>query len=121
MCSAVGGWRVAGANASVRVFVTRMRAMVDFDPDKDRRNRAKHGVPLALGGRVIADPWLMEWPDRSADYGETRWIGIGMVDGGVYVAVYTDRLDHVRMISVRRATRAEADIYYRSRDAGGDP
>lgn len=94
--------------------------MVAFDPDKDRRNRAKHGVPLALGARVIADPWLVEWPDMSVDYGEPRWIGIGMVDAKVYVAVYTDRLDHVRMISVRPATRSEAGIYYRSRHTGED-
>lgn len=94
--------------------------MVDFDPEKDRRNRAKHGLALALGGRVIADPWLVEVPDRSADYGEVRWLGIGMVDGNIYAAVYTDRLNHVRMISLRPATRSEVDTYYRSRGTGGD-
>ena len=94
--------------------------MVDYDPEKDRRNRAKHGVALEIGARVIADPQARFRPDLTMDYGEERWIATGLVDGVVHVAVYTQRRQHVRLISVRRATRAEADRYFAAR-GGHEP
>lgn len=95
--------------------------MIEFDPEKDRRNRAKHGVSLRLGQEVLSDPAALRRLDLSADYGEERWIILGLVRGTVHVAVYTERLDHVRIISVRVATRREADAYYRYRESGGEP
>lgn len=84
-----------------------------FDPAKDALNLQRHGVSLALGAEVLADPHGMEREDRSMDYGEARYLVLGMVRGTVYLAVYTERPEGPRFISVRKATRAEADLYYR--------
>jgi len=50
--------------------------------------------------------------DDRSDYGEVRRISIGMIDGIVFLAVvHTDRQDKTRIISARRANRAERKKY----------
>lgn len=87
----------------------------DFDPAKNAENLCKHGVSLALGAEVLADTNLIEEEDRSVNYGEARFIAFGMVQGVVYGMIYTERADHVRIISVRRATPRETDRYFQAR------
>jgi uncharacterized DUF497 family protein len=36
-----------------------------------------------------------------------------MVERGVLVVVYTERTDNIRIISARRATKHEQELYYR--------
>ena len=86
-----------------------------FGPAKDAENIRKHGLSLAFGANVIADLYSIEAIDDSFDYGEDRWNAIGMVDGTVYVATYTDREDGVRFISVRAASKKETDLYFQMR------
>ncbi len=84
-----------------------------FDDDKDRRNKARHGVSLAFGVRVLADPRALISIDLRFDYGEERLFALGMVDGTIWVCVHVALSDvTVRIISVRKATREEADDYY---------
>jgi uncharacterized DUF497 family protein len=87
----------------------------DFDPAKNAENLRKHGVSLALGAEVLADIHLIEEEDRTVSYGEVRFIAFGMVHRVVYGVIYTDRVDHVRIISVRRATPRETDRYFQAR------
>lgn len=86
---------------------------VEFDLEKDRRNREKHGLPLAVGGPVIEDAKargaVIE--DRRRDYGERRWIAYGRVAGVLLVCVFTERGGGYRIISLRRANRRERDVY----------
>jgi uncharacterized protein len=50
--------------------------------------------------------------DDRADYGEERWIGIGLLDGRVVVVVYTEpEHDCVRVISMRKALSHERRDY----------
>ncbi len=86
--------------------------MPSFDPAKDAKNLRDHGVSLAFGKKVVADPHAIEVIDDRFAYGEERWNVIGMIDGQVYVATYTDREEGVRFISVRAASKREADRYY---------
>ena len=86
-----------------------------YDPSKDRLNQAKHAIPLAFGARVIADPHSLEALGDRFDYGEERWNVIGMVEGVVYMATYTERVEGARFISVRRATAAETTQYFANR------
>lgn len=87
-------------------------AVPAFDPGKDAENQRKHGVSLAFGAKVVADPYSVEVIDNRFAYGEERWNVIGLVDGQVYVATYTDREEGVPFISVRPASKREADRYY---------
>jgi len=89
--------------------------MVTFDPEKNARNLAKHGLPLAFGTAVLADENLVEAIDDRMDYGEIRWNVLGMVDGVAYVLSYADREAGPHFISVRRADRRETDRYFQAR------
>ena len=93
--------------------------MIEFDTEKDRRNRAQHGLGLTLGAMVLTDPFIIERLDAVSDQGEERWVATGMAAGTAYVVVYTMRGDRVRLISVRRATNSEAAGYLKNRAGGG--
>ena len=43
--------------------------------------------------------------------GEARWMGLGKVEGKLYATVYTERFDHLRIISVRRASSKERRMF----------
>jgi uncharacterized DUF497 family protein len=46
--------------------------------------------------------------DTREDYGEDRWIGLGVLDTRVVVVVFTERgEDIIRIISLRKATTYE--------------
>lgn len=87
----------------------------DWDPDKNRRNLLGHGVDFQDAIRVFDSPTLERWDDRE-DYGEDRWLAVGLVDGieltVTYTDVLTDRGEVRRIISARRATRNERQAYY---------
>lgn len=72
---------------------------IEFDDEKDRINRAKHGLPLAAGYFVLANSVHSTIDDR-LDYGEERWIDYGVVNGRLRAGVH-------RIISVRKANRRE--------------
>jgi uncharacterized DUF497 family protein len=87
-----------------------------WDPEKDRRNRAKHGLPLAAGAAVlIGDPLAVSVPDVHPD--GDRWQTVGSAGGiAVLVVIHTEpRLswgrEVGRIISVRRATAEERRRY----------
>jgi uncharacterized DUF497 family protein len=44
-----------------------------FDPVKDAKNQRDHGVSLAFGTKVVADPHSIEVIDERFAYGEERW------------------------------------------------
>lgn len=83
---------------------------IDFDPAKNRLNRAKHGVDLADASRFDLDTALI-WSDDREDYGEVREVAIGFLDARLYVLVFTRRGNTIRAISLRKATQSEARRY----------
>ena len=82
--------------------------MIEFDAAKDAANIAKHGVSLARAEdfEVLA---IVE--DGRRDYGETRYLAFGRLDGEPHCLVFTDRNGALRAISLRRAHRKEMDRY----------
>jgi len=55
---------------------------------------------------------MLTAPDDREDYGEDRWIGIGMIRGHVVVIVFTERdEDTIRVISLRKALSHERTGY----------
>ena len=87
--------------------------MVSFkwDDDKADENYAKHGVSFELAQLVFEDPFAVERIDDRYNYGEQRFILVGMARGTVLFVVYTEREEHIRLISARRATKLERDDY----------
>lgn len=85
---------------------------VEFDGEKDRANRAKHGIPLAAAADMDLDAALVV-PDRRRDYGEARFWAVGPIAGRLHVLAFTMRGGTLRAISLRRANARERKRYER--------
>ncbi len=86
-----------------------------WDENKNRLNKAKHGVSFEIAQGVFDDPFQLNLQDRYED-GEERWQTIGSVEGVVVLLVaHTFRAEGgeeiVRIISARKATRQERNRY----------
>lgn len=81
-----------------------------FDPVKDRINREKHGLSLALAEALFAGPHLSIADDRF-EYGEIREVAFGFINDRFFACVYADRGDERRVISLRKATQTEVRRY----------
>lgn len=90
--------------------------MIDFDPDKDAGNLARHGISLAAAEMLLAG-FVVERIDDRHDYGETRIIATGEIEGREFVCVYTRRSEAIRVISLRPAKRKERDVYRKAKTA----
>ena len=90
-----------------------MELEFEWDGAKAETNVEAHGVSFELAQTVFKDPFAIERLDDREDYGEERYLMIGLADGGVllYIA-YTERGDRIRIISARRATQYEQDDYH---------
>lgn len=83
---------------------------VEYDPAKDRANRAIHGVSLALAEKLDWDAALV-WVDVRFDYEELRMIALAPEVATLYYVVFVERGKVRRIISLRRATRREVKHY----------
>ena len=81
----------------------------EFDDRKSRANLKKHGIDFIEAQLLWDDPDLVEIQAKSAD--EPRSLVIGSIEGKVWSAVITYRNEAIRIISVRRARKAEVAIY----------
>jgi uncharacterized DUF497 family protein len=83
------------------------------DAKKAAANLAKHGIDFIDAQQVFEDHNSVEWIDDRRDYGETRWIVLGMVNGRLLNVVYTAPDETtVRIISARGATPRERRKYH---------
>lgn len=81
----------------------------EYDPEKSRSNKAKHGIDFDEAQALWQDERLIEAPARTDD--EPRYLAVGMIDGRHWAAVCVRRGDSVRIISVRRAREQEIEYY----------
>jgi hypothetical protein len=84
--------------------------MFEWDEKKSQRNREERGLGFDVPERLFFNRFI-EWVDDRKDYGETRMIVVGAVEGRVLTVVYTWRGDRRRVISLRIANRMERDAY----------
>ena len=83
----------------------------EWDEYKNQSNLEKHGFDFADAFRVFELPMVIDFDDRD-DYGEDRYIGIGLLSGRVVVVVYTEPDEEtVRIISLRKALSYERRRY----------
>ena len=84
----------------------------EWDANKDRANRAKHGMSFEEVLSIFDGPILTRIDDRR-DYGEIRRITMGILSPGtVLVVAHTDRGRKTRLISARKANRQERQAFY---------
>jgi uncharacterized DUF497 family protein len=83
----------------------------EWDETKARGNLAKHGLSFEDAPVVFAGPTVTFEDDR-VDYGEQRFITLGLLVGRVVLVAHTERgEDATRIISMRKANRREQEIY----------
>ncbi|VAW40124.1 hypothetical protein MNBD_CHLOROFLEXI01-4367 [hydrothermal vent metagenome] len=83
----------------------------EWDERKRRENIRKHGFDFRDAWRVFNLPMLVALDDRK-EYGEDRWIGIGILKTRVVIVVYTERGDdNIRIISMMKALTNERIRY----------
>ncbi len=58
----------------------------EWDEEKNRENMRRHGIDFADAAEVFSHPMLTQLDDHK-DYGEDRWIGIGLMKNTVAVIV----------------------------------
>jgi uncharacterized protein len=78
---------------------------------KRRSNIQKHGIDFIGIDLVFAGKTVTVLDDRF-DYGENRFVTLGLLSGRVVVISHTETDDVIRIISVRRATKNEEISYF---------
>lgn len=83
----------------------------EWDEQKNIRNIRWHGIDFVDVPEMFNYYMLFDLDIRE-DYGEDRWVGIGILRNSVVVVVYTEPApDTIRLISARRANTYERQRY----------
>ncbi|HSK70340.1 MAG TPA: BrnT family toxin [Pyrinomonadaceae bacterium] len=83
----------------------------EWDEDKNRENIRKHDLDFADAWQIFDAPMLIEIDNRE-DYGEERFIGIGLLKNFIVVVVFTEsEKDIIRVISLRKALKYERERF----------
>ena len=90
-----------------------MALIFEWDANKAAANVRKHGVTFAEASSVFADPHGRVVNDPRHSLGEVRLALLGYSRQGRLLAVmFTEReAERIRLISARKATRTERDLY----------
>lgn len=89
-----------------------MALTFEWDEEKAESNLNKHRVSFEEARTVFGDPLALTMPDSHHSSDEERFITVGMsYRHTLLVVVYTERGSSFRLISCRRATRAERQAY----------
>jgi hypothetical protein len=84
----------------------------EWDPQKSKANIKKHGVSFEEASTVFRDPLSMTIEDPLHSTHEPRLVQMGVSNKNrLLVVVHTERPDHVRIITARKATRQERTHY----------
>jgi uncharacterized protein len=81
----------------------------EYDPNKSRINREKHGIDFDEAQLLWTDEDRPEIPAKTMD--EPRYLVIGKINGKYWSAVITYRGENIRIISVRRSRDEEIGLY----------
>ena len=83
----------------------------EWDEEKKRLNIRNHGVDFTDAPSMFQHPMVM-FLDQRKNYGEHRWIGIGILKTILTVIIFAEPDNEtVRIISARKATKHEEQIY----------
>ena len=88
----------------------------DFEWDEGKSDRAlrRHGFDFKFASRVFANENYLEDADDRRDYGEQRYVVVGVVEGIFVTVVYTSRKSRKRIVSTWQSSRKERDEYARA-------
>ena len=88
---------------------------VTWDEEKNRSNQKKHGVSFEEAETVFYDDDSVLFDDPDHSFGEERFLIIGITSTEKLCIVshcYRDDNEVLRIISARKATKNEQNIYW---------
>jgi uncharacterized DUF497 family protein len=80
---------------------------------KRQSNLTDHGLDFVDAPGVF-EGVTYTFEDDRFDYGERRFMTLGLLDGMVVSIVHTESPHHIRIISFRKATKREQAIFFDS-------
>lgn len=83
---------------------------ISYDPVKNARNIRERGLSFDSAADFVFDT-AMYAVDERQEYGETRFIAIGMLADRLHVLCFTEEPDGIRVISFRKANAREVKRY----------
>lgn len=87
---------------------------IEFDADKSERNAQERGLPFSMVEEFDFETALVA-EDTRADYGEPRYIALGLIADRAFVVAFTWRAERLRVISFRKANAREASRYAKAK------
>jgi uncharacterized protein len=85
----------------------------EWDEAKRQINLAKHGVDFVDMPQLFQGTTVL-LVDNRFDYGEVRFLTLGLLNGIVFLVAHTESDDTIRLISARKATKNEENYYFRN-------
>jgi len=86
--------------------------LFEWEEAKRRSNIQKHGIDFIGIEKVFAGTTVTILDDRY-DYGESRFVTLGLLNGRVVVIAHAESHEFIRIISVRKATKNEEANYFK--------
>ena len=84
----------------------------EWDADKASKNAEKHQVSFEKAATVFDDPMFITVIDDEHSIDEERYITIGLSSRGrLLMVAHAERVDRIRIVSARRATKKEEQFY----------
>jgi uncharacterized protein len=85
---------------------------IDWDPIKAKINLKKHGVSFEEAATALSDPMAVTGLDPDHSIYEERYITFGVSERGrLLVVSHTEEGDTIRIISARKASKGERELY----------
>lgn len=93
---------------------------IEFDPIKEKKNLAKHGVNFKTASEVFFDDAAIYAPDFRHSLHEERWFAIGRVGGGRIITVwFAKREEKFRIIGAAEVRKWRRE-YEKRKIAGSE-
>ncbi|MEG4972092.1 BrnT family toxin [Microcoleus sp. K4-B3] len=84
----------------------------EWDENKAAVNLSKHGISFEEAKTVFDDRLYVDFYDPDHSDEEDRYIIVGeSQQGNLLIVSYTERADFLRLISARKVTRVEREVY----------
>ncbi len=87
--------------------------MITWEERKRRTNLKKHGLDF-IDAEEVFEGVTYTYEDDRFHYGEQRFVTLGLLRGNVVSLVHTEEGDRIHVISMRKVTRREREIYFQS-------
>lgn len=87
-----------------------------YDPAKNQRNIRERGLSFESAAEFEFESALYAVDERQ-DYGETRYVAVGMLGVRLHVLCFAEMPEGIRVISFRKANAREVNRYAKAKAA----